>query len=830
MADSIDSMTALTTAGLLRGQIVQTKVDDLTPPKNILQTPSALRAIYWQYRTEHLKRIDLYAAIEGLIAGNPPYNPAMLAQKKLSHISNFNNLDARSLYERGALAYWNLLNEAETICKFVLRDPIGLGSEDPELLDFSDTLAKHWDTVVRSWPSFYTVFNTLAGQLVKFGISPVLWPDERDWRFRTIELSRFFVEDQAQSDIEKVTVICVESIFTAQYLFEIYEAFKDKEGVKDYDPSKGKWDYKKCPWNIYELTKVLLYRANQFDKTRDEMYIDMMDIQRKIQNGDLTYNAIFSDSIRLVTAFQQEYDGKISHYMIDKVVDNGEFLYFVDRQYQCMQEGIVIFTASPGEFTIHSNRGLGHKIFSGAQAMMQLDCSIIDAARMAASPMIKSPATGSRDVEAIRFYPGTITNIGTAEYVQTNFGENIQQLIGASQYVLQKLQFNTANSGDDPSIPDKNVGSVSPSQARMQSFKEFGVLKNNIAHFYSLFDTVINNMTIKLLHSKPGYPGYEYAKKWKDLCIEDGVPEEFFANKEEDEYGMPSYISVRATRVAGDGSTLAGLIGLQELSLIAGDFNPDEAREYRKQWVTRTMGRDYVPAFVHPKQPDEATGGASLAGVENNNMLGGLSPIWSIDNEQRSHFVIHMALGNDTIQRIQQQQLSAVEADKIFSVLIPHMTEHLKAMANSIFAKKFVESIKKPWAQLTQYATLNRHNAAQEMQAAIKKQQEQQDQTQQVLTDEQLKTIKMQGEERRADQKAQHQIANAQQTSEQRAEIMRDDVNKKADNQRLKIQLDARNKTVEEQHAQVEEAPLAETRASLAELNGTTPSPYDLET
>lgn len=824
MVDSQDSLTTLTTPGLLRGQIIQTSVDELVAPKNIIRTISAARAIYWQYRTEHLRRIDLYAAIEGLIAGNPPYNPAELAQKRLSHIANFNNLDARSLYERGALAYWNLLNEAETICKFALRDPVSLGSDDAELLDIADTVAKHWDTVVRSWPSFYTMFNTLAGQLVKFGISPVLWPDERDWRPRTIELSRFFVEDQAQSDVEKVTVICVESIFTAQFLFEIYETFKDK-----VPPNlDGKWDYEKCPWNITELSKLLLYKANQFMKN-DFTYIDLMDIQRKIQNGDLTFNQVFSDSIRLVSFFQQEYDGQVSHYMFDRTYDSGDFLYFADRQYKCMQEGIVIFTASPGEFTIHSNRGLGHKIFSGAQAMMQLDCSIVDAARIAASPMIRSPATGAKDMEAIRLYPGTFTNIGTAEYVQNNFGENIQQLIGTSQYIMQKMMFNTANSGDDPSVPDKNVGSVSPSQFRMQSFKEFGVLKNNIAHFYSLFDLVVNNMTIKLLHSKRGDPGYEYAKRWKDLCIEDGVPKEFFDLKQQDEYGMPKFISVRATRVAGDGSTLAGLMGLQELQLIAGDFNPDEAREYRKQYVTRIMGRDYVPAFVSKKSPDEATGGASLAGVENNGMMHGDSPVFSMDNEHRQHFVVHMAVGNNAIQKIQQQQLTAVEADKVFTVLIPHMREHLQALSKSFFARKFFESVRKPWAQLEQYATLNRHNAAQELQANVKRQQALQQQNQQVLSEEQLKNVKAQGDENRANTKAAHQINQAQQKSEQRAEIMKEDISKKAENQRLKIQLEAENKNVEQQHAAVETASLDENRAALSNLNGDTPSPYDIE-
>ncbi len=117
-----------------------------------------------------------------------------------------------------------------------------------------------------------------------------MWPDERDWRWRTVELSRFFVEDQAQTDIELVTATCVETIFTAQYLFEMYEQFKDLESPDTVD-----WNYSACPWNIRELSALLVWIANQFAKT-DMEFFDMMDIQRRVQNGDLTYNAIFSDS------------------------------------------------------------------------------------------------------------------------------------------------------------------------------------------------------------------------------------------------------------------------------------------------------------------------------------------------------------------------------------------------------------------------------------------------------------------------------------------------------------------------------------------------------
>lgn len=794
-------------ADVIRGQIIPgSSPTQITPPKNIIQTPTAARTLYYRFRAEGLKRVQLYAQIEGLIAGNPPYNPVDLQKHGLTYIANFNPLDARSLYERSALAYWNLVNQAQFLAQFDVRN-----IPEPEMaLEFSTILARNWTKVIKKWPAFSTQFNTLSAQIIKFGISPVMWHDERSWKWRTVELSRFYVADQALSDIEQLTCVCVETSFTAQYLFEIYEEYKDKP--KDASP-----------WNLDELCSLLLYRANSNVKM-DREVVNMMDLQSRLQNGDLDYGVLFNDNIRIVSLLYQEYDGKISHYMFDRYFDKGKFLYFVDRQYQTLNEAFVLFTASPGEFTIHSNKGVGHKIFSGCQALMQLDCDIVNASRWASTPMLKSIATGSKDFEAIRFMPGVPTNIGTAEFVQNTFGANIDQLIGASQYISGKMQYNAGNSGDDPSIPDKSQGSISPSQARSQDFKEFGVLKHNIAHFYSQLDIVFRNMVAKMWHSKKGYPDNDIAEDWKRMCIEDGIPKEFFniKNNDEDSYKLPRHIEVAATRVAGDGSTLATLMGLQELAPDVNAFGPKGQKQYLKQKITAVFGPEHVDAFVSPEEPDEMAGGASLAGVENAIMRQGESPIFSPDNEQRSHFVTHLALGNDTIRRIQQQQSDPVAADKIFTVLIPHMEEHWQTIVSNPYLQSFAGSVKQPWMQLSEYAKLNRKNAASMIQAQIKKQQEDQEKTQQVMSDEQRKDFQAQKAEARNDFKVQAQVARADEANVTRAEVQKDKVIRDSDNQRLKIRLDSNNKKIEDES-------LPELREQLDNINGRTIAPTDIE-
>ncbi len=807
----------------VRAPILRKDNGKLEAPKNIIQTVSGAKALFYQYRTEHLKRIELYALIEGLLAGNPPYDPGELARNKLSFLSNFNNLDARSLYERGALAYWNLLNETATLIRFEIE------GQQQELHQFAEIMARHWSDVVRSWPSFNVVFNTLAGQLVKFGISPALWPDEKDWRWRTVEISRFYVEDQAQSDIEMLTCICVESVFTAQFLMEVYNKFEGQ--IAECTKKDGSWDYEKCPWNLNELSKYLLFKANTPDKQNQAFY-DMMDIQMKIQNGDLSWNQIFTDDVRLVSMLYQEYDGKISHYMYDKVVDYGEFLFFQDRQYQCMHDGIIIFTASPGEFTIHSNRGLGHKIFSGSQALMQLDCSAVDMAKMAATTFFNGNSTGSKDFEAIRIWPGVPTNIGTAEMVENRIGVNIQPVIGVSQYLMQKMAFNTANSGDDPSTPDRDKGSISALQARLQSYREFAVSKNNIAHFYSSLDIMFQNMTAKMMRSRPGYPGYEYVRVWRERCEGDGVPRQFLYLSEDkgSYFELPVGLKCYASRAAGSGSAIGKIVGLETIAPYVQSFGPKGVAQFQRDMVGAALGPESIPAYLSDIQdPDETSGGASLAATENAVMsLGSSSVIASPNNEQTAHFVTHLALGNDTIRQRSQQQMSAVEADKVFNSLIQHMQDHYQFMIQDPFKQQFLEQIKEPWNELLDYAKLNNKNARSEVQAQIKKQQQDQAQTQAVMSDEERKNLKAQGDERRANISMVSKLDNVSKANATRGELARTKIQEDAANDRLKISLEAQGKTAQAATDDLAQKPLPELRQSLEDMSGGIANPNDV--
>lgn len=816
-----------TISPFMRGVVTRKSNGELTAPDNIIASLSGAYNQYSILRQDHVERIELYAALEGCAAGNPPYDQAELDANGLGHKANYNDFKFRSYYERGAQAYWNLINGTDVFVK------LWLNGKFPQVTRWASIMARNLSDVLKEWEDFKTNMNLIGMQLTKFGLCPIFWPDEKSFMFEVIDVSKFLIPSQTQTVISKLTNCCIESTYTIQKLYQIYTKLKD-------EPTSN--------WSSAALESFLIYKANSLVKSTTQ-FTNFLDVQRLIDNHDGVSNQFFNDSVRLVHLFQEEYDGKISHYMFDRdrLAASGfnsteaigllgnDFLFFADRQYEKMIQAVQILTASPGEWTIHANLGIGQKTFAGTQATNMLSCTIFDMAIMSATPLIRTLATGGRDTNAIKFISGSATDIGAAEFVQNNLGANINQLVLGSQYITQQLDTNAVNSGDDPGSPDRSQGSISPSQARSRDFKEFGVLKNTADHFYTQMDPVLHNILIRLMECGDGDQGHDYKEEWIRRCEEDDIPLQFFDTAKKGFKGLPrQFRSVKVSRVAGDGSTLARIMGLEALQPIAGTFNAEEMAAYKKDYVEATLGPDYVETYASSdSQPDEQDGGASLAAVENFMMQQGEMPTFSADNEQAAHAATHMALNTHTIQQLQQQQISPIDANKIFEVSIPHTQAHIQAMEKApLLYRDALQRIVPVFNQILKLAELNKKNAEAMVQAAQKKAQEDAAKTQGVMTDAQRKDFVAQKDAERADQKQVASIDRNKETVKQRGEIMKDAVEKKAETDRLKVELeaDAKNATAQGRSKQQLESKSPEQLAAQSSgIIGATPSSVDFE-
>lgn len=790
---------------------------ELDPPDNIIMSVEAARTYYHNFRQSHLARIKLMAAVEGLIQGNPPYPPEKLAAAGLSHIANVNTLDAKAMFERVALTFWNLVNQTENYVVFEIEKMDDLG-QDHDYSGWSQILSKNWTRAVKKkWRGFIKQMNILTGQLVKFGVSPVIWPDERDCRWKVVDLNMFYCADKASIDSDQWDCMCIETYFTVQQLYAIYLETKDKED---------------SPWNKEELERFLLRKANLQNKGGNE-YRDMLEIQKAIQTHSYNFAASFSDSVRLVSQLYREFSGKISHYMFDPLGggESSEFLFKVTEQYEDFQEALVVFTYSPGEQTIHGNRGVGHKIFPVCQIMMRVDNSMVDMSGMASTVIVKSNATAGRNLDPIRFITGVATDIGQAEFQQNNLGANIPGLVQVAQYFNKKVNDNAIIGGDDPGYPDQDRGSKSAPEVQMQSIKEFGIGKQNVAHFYETFDIVVEQMTIKLLHCKKGYPCYDICKEWKERCIKEGVPEEVFGVPDGTATNeMPEHLMVRAARVAGDGSNLGLIMGLSGVSGIAGGFGQKGQYNYRKDLITSRLGMDYVDRYLADSaEPDESGSGASLAMLENYAIKAGEMPQATKDNNHKTHLGSHMSIGAQVEKQIQAQQMDPVAADKIFSILIPHMGEHVQFLEQDALNKSYIEQFVPLFKQLTKFAQFNRLKAQKMMEAEVRRRDQEQKKLEADQIDQQRKDMVATKEQQRKDFESQAKQERAKEQSDTKADIMRRGVDLKAENEARAIELKAHN---ERQLTQTPQEVLANTstkdlQSTLSSQVGATPNPAD---
>lgn len=794
-------MTYNQTYGYNMNRVEYTGDGGINIPDKVISNPSIARAMYNTLRVNHLDRILLYAEIDGLLQGNPPYDQNALEQAGLGHISNFNTLEPRSLFEKILQSYWALVFATESVINIEIDIP-GV----PEAASYGHVLSREWTKVVKEeWRQFTNELTATCKQLVKYGVSPIMWPDERSPKWKMIELNKFYIPDRTKDNSEEFTNVFLKTEMSVVYLIEMYQYYKSRPGDT-------------AGWNIKELEWLIQFVANM-QSGRYAQHSDALDMQQRRNARDIDYMELYNETVPIVSLLYRENDGSVTHYMFHEYMDSGTFLYTYESQYKTMDDALIVFTRTPGDIYIHENKGIGHLIFPVSQAKIMLDNATLDMGRWASTPLISDSPNPLQSSEPIRFTPGVATNIGTAQIQNNNMGANMSANIAASQFYGNMLQQNLANSGDGAQGDDRSIASLSASQVRMRTFDtNHSMLGMHIDHFYRPLDVMYTNMVSIMLRAKRNHPDYDIAYRWKNRCIAKGVPEEVFRIKADEK--LPEWFTVRATRVAGSGSKLARIMGLESLAGIMGSFGRREQEAYKREFITAHLGPEYVATFTQDSQDtEEIAGGASVAFLENNVMAQGQQALFSQSNDHRAHIEVHLALLNDTIQQVTQRQMDVIQADRIFTVALPHTTEHYQALAANPFAQAMVEQLKSVMDRLNRYAVLNRRNAQKAVIARQRQMEQQQQKTQEVMSDQELKTYTTLKEDQRADFKVQQQVERAKEASEERAKALE----KTTDAKVQAIRETARAKAQAESNPPLEQSDLGQEVSRLTDNPTITP-------
>lgn len=698
-------------------------------PENVVKSESGARAMVNRIARSHIKRIYAYERIQGMIDGNPPYNSARMKQAGVNDMTNVNWKDAAAIFKAYTLSLWSLFNDVRFIADFIV-----CYANDKGLNAFwGQILSEEWDKVIKLWGGFKSEMNFHQGELVKIGLNGIIFFNEKDWRFKPINYKKVYIPEETLNNIEDMSCFCVERVFTAQFLYQTWEKYK---GKKD-----GEWD-------ADALEKILYQLANVSDDYITQYGIaGFGELQRAIRNNDVQFQEVYNDEIHMVSIFQKEYDGKITHVMIHRTITTEKPAYYVDRQYARMSQAAHFFTLEPGEEYIHGAKGLGQAIFSSLEATTRLECSVIDQAMRSGSLLLKSGATRGTDARVIKFIHGGVIDVGESEIQQNQLGANIQGSISVAQYFKQKVFANNNMSGLDPGAPDRDRNIK---QMQMQATKEARVQKNTVSHYYDQLDFFFAEIVRKMLNSKEGYPGYEYVKLWKDNCYDRGVPEEIFDVMKEDlsPNGLPRHIQVFASRASGSGSQVADQTEVQSCMSILPTLGERGRKAVLQDYITAYRGYRYVSRYFPPEdQQQEPVADDTIASMENNQLSQGQQVVVSPDNNHAVHAPAHIRMMSDAMKEYTSQPQPPVELllkiDEIFASAGPHLTKHMMYLQQDPTRKSLMEQLRAQWAILANFGDMIKNNAARSRQAQLDQQQKQSGQMDKVQADMQVGMAKV---------------------------------------------------------------------------------------
>lgn len=689
----------------------QLKNGTLKAPDNVIVNEAGARTVFNRLQDSQSKRCFNYERIQGMIDGNPPYNPGKMRQAGLSDMANVNWKDGEATFQSIALAYWSLFNDVEKIAEF----HVDFGEDEALKAEYGKILSEEWDKTIRQWPDFSKHMAFHQSELIKFGFNAIIWPDEDNWQFKPVNIRHFYVPDQTTNSIDQLQTVLIEHQYPAQMLWGIYES------------ELKVWDKK-------ALGHILWTLANISDEDRKSIH-NCDELQSRIRNGDLYQSELYNSDITLVSLLAKELDGKISHHMIHPSISTEEFVYFFDRQYDSIRKALIYFTFKPGEETIHGNKGLGHSIFSSIEAITQLDCSVLDQAKRSGSLLLKSGPTRGRDDRQIRFVHGGVIDIGEATIEQNTMGNNVGETVEVSRYFKQKILANNNVSGTDPAFADRNVQSAR--QIQMQATKEARVQKNMIYHYYETLDHLFREIVRKMLHSSSGKDGWEYVKIWKDRSIARGVPEQLFdvGKAKKRPNGLPDYLDVTASRSAGSGSQFADQLEMREMMAILPTLGERGRKRILQDFIAAFRGFRFVQRyFPEDDQEDQPVEADTIASIENNQLAEGKQIIVSPDNNHSVHAPNHIRLMRDFMELYQQNPQGQFDADTnilqkcddVFQVAGPHLVKHLSFLQIDPTRRALFQELNAQWAVLANFGDMVANNAARQREAQQRQQLEQQ--------------------------------------------------------------------------------------------------------
>lgn len=621
-----------------------------------INSPEAAKRFIADVVNADQKRAAKRAKVNGMIGGNPPFDPAVLRKTGQSHRCNVNFLEGKGIIESRNTSFFQLFLDGQCLIECTLKNryqghaKIWQGIVQEEI---KDLIADHW-------PDFEYEMMMLGQSMNTHGDAFPLWEAFDEWRWKTFLTGEVLFPENTKASVGhiKACVIMGE--------FDIADLLKKVD-----NPVIGD-----IGWNVEQIKKSIMRshkKLSKSDATWDQ-------VQQQFSNGTLAIDNGIVSPIKVSHLLTKEDSGKISHYIVEQGAESEGFVFKKEEAYESMVQVFIPFIANLGNGYFHGIKGIGHRVYPSVVINNRLLNRAVDGA-MDSQSMILSFAEGKQRTESMMRLGNAIMLPTGAKLEQHSNFHNIEA--ATSMYGLL-TQVNQSGQGiRRPGIAAMIGNDAAQKTARAdtrQVIEEVELGTTEIKLYYKQLDLLYKE-TCRRIWSGTG----SELSAFKNNCIERGVPEQLMKDF--------TLWRFRAPRLLGAGSKAMRHMSTQENLAIAAHVPESGKKEIIRDYIEARGGVDAVNRY-YPADEDATTPTRShqMAQIENTLLRQGNGMIVSVDDWHVPHLMSHFPYLDEMVtQAIQSGDQNLVSgAMRSSQLFLDHVGNHMAYLkGNDLYAAQF---------------------------------------------------------------------------------------------------------------------------------------------
>lgn len=716
--------------------------EDGTVPQTRMQSAAATQdRVKRLIDADSMGRARRRALVKGLVDGNPPYRPADLRAAGRSDNCNVNWRQSEAYLNSSIGAFYDVFSEVPTYAT------IELDQKDPsKRREWSSIVTDEFHRLIsndKSWD--YTMQNSQF-EMVLYGIGPLVFEDEFDWRCVSTQCKDLLVPDYAKSDITSWEEA---AIMTSYLPHQLFEKIRNESLAADVG------------WNV-KAVKNAIIMAHPKSQEGGQYYTWEWH-QQQLKTQSYAYSAE-SNVIQVTHYYLREFpdsdgESKISHVIVVSPLSDfqhPEFLYKRIGRYN-KWESIIhpMYYDNLGGGLHHSVSGMGTKMYSALEFQNRLICQLADQA-FAPKIMFK-PTTANNEQKFSLIRLGNYARLPAGfDMVQQPTMGLLEEGMTFSRQIDLLVTSNLSQYRQNVQKIEGNPLTATEVQQRASEQARLG--KTQLNRYYNQLDWLYAEKYRRAVESRnASLPGGKEAKEFQDRCQKRGVPVEALRKTD----------YVKATRIVGQGSEFLRVASLESLLVMLPRLPESGGENLLSDYIASRAGQNMVLRYFPKPDPNNSPDDQLVTAM--NQVASAKVGVPPVVTDTQRHILFagtFLAAAADAVAALQD---GANPADVLgfLDTIGPAILRHIQYLQSDPSRKDVVKKFTEQYSQLAQIADKLKEKIAQQQQQG----QEQAAQTQAMMGDEQRKTFQMQREQARADdehnqemrrrnQKIQQQVAS----------------------------------------------------------------------